>query len=294
MMRPTHPQNILRKGLIFFLGITLIVLIKYAETALILQFFNPVSNYSMIIACLIPIALIAWYVGGTIAVLTALLTGIAWITIDLHVGETSPVPRNFRYIANTVDTVVLVLFAIVINALRRALDLTRELAQRDDLTDALNMRAFVERATTEISRTRRYSRSFTVATIDINQFREFLDRFGSKVGNELVKTMALQIPETIRSVDVLARVGTDTFCVLLPETGYDQAQIVLPRIQQRLQEKVQQCNWPATFSISAISWSKAPESVEDALEQLRKELGNSKSEAANVLKHKEVSKVQAA
>jgi diguanylate cyclase (GGDEF)-like protein len=67
--------------------------------------------------------------------------------------------------------------------------------------------------------------------------------------------------KNLRQAAVVARVGGDEFALVLPETQYDSAQVVLERTRTAVLEAMQQNNWPVTLSIAALTCIHAPLSL---------------------------------
>jgi diguanylate cyclase (GGDEF)-like protein len=110
--------------------------------------------------------------------------------------------------------------------LRSAMEREKEAARTDSLTGAMNSRAFGELATAELHRARRYERPFTIAYVDIDDFKAVNDRFGHSSGDTLLRLVAETMKHNSRAVDVIARVGGDEFVILFPETGPGPAHVV--------------------------------------------------------------------
>jgi len=79
----------------------------------------------------------------------------------------------------------------------------------------VNRRLFLNLAKTEINRFRRYKHPFTIAYIDIDNFKTVNDTFGHSTGDTLL-CLAEVSRNNIRATDVIARLG-DEFALLLPE-----------------------------------------------------------------------------
>lgn len=114
---------------------------------------------------------------------------------------------------------------------------TKRLAITDGLTDLFNHREFQHRLQTEIRRSLRYKRSFSLLMIDIDYFKNFNDTYGHPVGDKVLKGVAHTIRESIRDIDIPARYGGEEFMVILPETSSEHAQIVAERIRGKVFEK---------------------------------------------------------
>jgi diguanylate cyclase (GGDEF)-like protein len=169
--------------------------------------------------------------------------------------------------------------------LRSAMEREKELARTDPLTGAMNSRAFGELATAELHRARRYERPFTLAYVDIDDFKAVNDRFGHSTGDTLLRLVAETMKQNSRAVDVIARVGGDEFVILLPETGPGPAQVVSRKLQERLLGVVQQNEWPVTFSIGAITFISPPATVDEMLRLADRLMYSAKKSGKNQIRH---------
>jgi PleD family two-component response regulator len=86
--------------------------------------------------------------------------------------------------------------------LKRSYDIAVSQAHTDPLTGLFNLRQLWKVLDREIERSRRYSRSCSLAMIDIDFFKQFNDRYGHLQGDEVLKQAAEIFREHIR---VLAR-----------------------------------------------------------------------------------------
>ena len=92
----------------------------------------------------------------------------------------------------------------------------RELARTDPLTGLGNRRFFADLAAIEISRTRRYHRSLTLAYIDVDRFKSVNDKLGHAAGDALLVKVAEVLGKHLRTSDLMARVGGDEFARFCP------------------------------------------------------------------------------
>jgi diguanylate cyclase (GGDEF)-like protein len=104
----------------------------------------------------------------------------------------------------------------------------------DDLTALPNFRYLQERLPEELNRSRRYNHPMSFLMIDIDDFKTYNDRNGHPAGNDAIEMTAHCLKEALRSADVAMRYGGEEFCILLPQTGLEEARTIAERIRQRV------------------------------------------------------------
>lgn len=125
------------------------------------------------------------------------------------------------------------------------------LAMIDSLTNTLSRRAFYVRCKEELSRCKRYNRSFGLLFLDINKFKVVNDTLGHDAGDFLLKELAHRIIQMIREEDVLARLGGDEFALLLPEKNdFASLKIVMGRVKQCIEPPMQFKNHTFSCTVS--------------------------------------------
>jgi diguanylate cyclase (GGDEF)-like protein/putative nucleotidyltransferase with HDIG domain len=112
-------------------------------------------------------------------------------------------------------------------------------ADIDGLTELYNHRAIQERLTQEVSRAQRAlqnnpATTFSIAVMDLTDFKIFNDTYGHATGDEVLRTVGKVLRQTFRSSDIIARYGGDEFVVLLPETGAFGADVICARTIEAL------------------------------------------------------------
>lgn len=110
------------------------------------------------------------------------------------------------------------------------------MARVDELTELTNRRGFLERLNAEVDRFHRYGRTPSLAIADLDHFKRINDTWGHAAGDAALVHVARVWTAGLRASDVLARYGGEEFIFLLPETTLDEAQSLLERLRQNLEE----------------------------------------------------------
>jgi diguanylate cyclase (GGDEF)-like protein len=247
------------------------------------------GDYSLIVFYLIPVSLMAWFVTRTSGVLFCILALVTRFIADMTPGSFSFNNTELHYWNAFIEFLFLLIMSLLFSALRKNLDSEKTRASTDPLTGALNRRSFFELAEYEINWWRRYSQPFTIAYIDLDNFKEINDHRGHHIGDELLIAVVTTISGSIRSTDILARFGGDEFVLLLPETRSDAALSFLAKIHEHLQHTMKSNNWPVTFSIGAVTYLKTPATVDEAICQADMLMYEVKRSGKNRLLHIEAS-----
>jgi diguanylate cyclase (GGDEF)-like protein len=135
-----------------------------------------------------------------------------------------------------------------------------ELAGIDDLTGAANRRRFLAACEAECIRSVRSNRTFSVMVIDVDRFKAINDSHGHAVGDEVLKQFARTTRAHLRAQDLLARIGGDEFCVLMPETDGAQAERIADRLAATVRKDALSRDGVMirfTISVGVSEWSPA-------------------------------------
>jgi diguanylate cyclase len=176
-------------------------------------------------------------------------------------------------------------------SLSEALARIRELAIRDELTGLFNRRHMLELLHTERSRANRSAQPWCLCMIDIDHFKTINDRHGHGVGDEVLRSLSLIIRDGLRDCDHVARWGGEEFLVLLPNTGLEEAVLVVERIRQSLlrtgvSRSVPDLRVTLSAGVSeALSEESLPQAIDRADQALyrAKSAGRNRTEAASTV-----------
>jgi diguanylate cyclase (GGDEF)-like protein len=108
----------------------------------------------------------------------------------------------------------------------------RDQSIRDPLTGLFNRRYLEETLEREISRSARSSKPIGLMMVDIDNFKQFNDRFGHSGGDALIRELGSLLESLTRVEDAACRYGGDEFVVLLPESPPDVTLLRAEEIRQ--------------------------------------------------------------
>ena len=118
-----------------------------------------------------------------------------------------------------------------VDRLRAALQVSLELAVKDQLTGLFNRRYLASHLGAMFQRAQDAGRELALLFIDIDHFKQVNDQFGHEAGDEVVAAFARRITHNVRGVDLACRYGGEEFVVALPNTDRALAMLVADRLR---------------------------------------------------------------
>lgn len=109
-------------------------------------------------------------------------------------------------------------------------------AATDALTGLYNRRYALNQLEKQRKIVKRNKRVFSIALIDVDDFKRINDTYGHQAGDEYLKQVAFLINHTLREQDIAGRVGGEEFLVVLPETDLEGAYQLANRIRERIHD----------------------------------------------------------
>ncbi len=116
-----------------------------------------------------------------------------------------------------------------------------QLANTDPLTGLVNRRKMSELFGQEIKRARRTGKSFTIAMIDIDNFKKVNDTYGHECGDNVLKAVADLFLSECREYDYICRWGGEEFLLLFIDTDLTTAATIAERIRSLFGHKENIC-----------------------------------------------------
>jgi diguanylate cyclase (GGDEF)-like protein len=99
--------------------------------------------------------------------------------------------------------------------LRRARDALETEATRDSLTGLWNRRSILDLLRRDMARAQREERPLAAVMLDIDRFKCINDRIGHPAGDQVLIEVTSRVASTLRSADILGRIGGEEFLLVL-------------------------------------------------------------------------------
>jgi diguanylate cyclase (GGDEF)-like protein len=161
--------------------------------------------------------------------------------IDIPVGVVALAWREQRPLTPDEDRLVAAmadLTAVAIDRARLASMLVERsewferMAHTDPLTGLANQRTFSRILELELARAARQSSEISIAVFDVDGMTAINQMYGHEAGDDVLRTVASVLAESVRLVDTVARYGGDEFVLIAPgSAGATVARRVLDGVQ---------------------------------------------------------------
>ncbi len=119
--------------------------------------------------------------------------------------------------------------------LQALVDALVNLSSRDALTGLANRRAFDVALLREIDRVARSGEPALLLALDIDHFKQVNDRHGHAAGDHVIKAVAGALIDSVRPMDLVARVGGEEFAIILPNCAPGFGLTVAERVRRRVE-----------------------------------------------------------
>jgi diguanylate cyclase (GGDEF)-like protein len=241
-------------------GISSIIMIVFA--GLLDYFTGPEFTFALVY--LIPVMISAWFTKKYFAIFISIISAAAWTTAEITAGRFYS--HLFIHFWNTISMLgFFLIITILMDRLKTNLNYERVLSRTDYLTGVMNPRSFYELVDIEIERSKRYGHPFTIAYIDMDNFKKINDQFGHLEGDNVLRIFADTMKSNLRKTDAVARLGGDEFVALLPETDNKAAKQTIEKIKKSVSQNKNLKDYSTTFSIGVLTYNNDPPNADEVM-----------------------------
>ena len=144
----------------------------------------------------------------------------------------------------------------------------RTAAMVDPLTGIANRRAFLQDAALLAKRHSSHPRPTAVLLIDLDHFKSINDRFGHALGDHVLEIFSEAARKSVRSSDLIGRLGGEEFAAVLYDTSREKAVAVAERMRETFAQMAQDVDGRPVCSTASIGIVHTDEPVLDVPELL--------------------------
>ena len=119
--------------------------------------------------------------------------------------------------------------------LQGLIDSLVDMSSRDALTGLANRRSFELALGREIDRVARIGEPALLLALDIDHFKLVNDTHGHASGDCVLKAVAQALLESVRPMDLVARVGGEEFAIVMPNCPSSFGEAVAERVRRRIE-----------------------------------------------------------
>jgi diguanylate cyclase (GGDEF)-like protein len=198
-------------------------------------------------------------------VLSAFLSTLVFVVIETAFNRVSPFFCEVLLFSAPYLAAYMLLAVLIIN-FRDVHRMEAHAADTDNLTGIHNARSFYAELANELLRSKRYDHVFSLAYIDVDNFKNINDTLGHAAGDRLLKEVAECLVSSLRATDVVARLGGDEYACLLPETDMEEAKSAFSKATAQLNKSMKKNKWDVSFSIGVMTFENLPEDIKEAID----------------------------
>jgi diguanylate cyclase (GGDEF)-like protein len=155
------------------------------------------------------------------------------------------------------------------------------LANTDSLTGLWNRRwarIVIEQA---IAKLQVSYEVFSVALIDVNDFKKINDVRGHIVGDQVLTKIAHSLQEFASDNAIFFRLGGDEFLIVAPKLNSQQMKVMCDNIVSTVNQIMKDSGYPVSLSIGMATYTEAPKSVSEILHEVDLEMYRHKTQNKN-------------
>jgi diguanylate cyclase (GGDEF)-like protein len=160
-------------------------------------------------------------------------------------------------------------------------------AIRDPLTNLYNRRFLLETFEQSMNRAERHNTYLSVLMIDLDHFKQFNDKYGHEVGDQILVNVSKLFTDNVRMEDTICRYGGEEFCIVCPDTNLPDAFSLAEKLREKATNSTITSSVSiierATFSVGIAVFPIHGMSIHSLLEKADKALYKAKQKGRNTV-----------
>lgn len=259
-----------------------ICITAFAGLILILVLFVEVSvtdDCTLLPFYILPVSLVTVYVMETLGYAFAFTSVVASLMIQHHYQGA----LHSHDMSSTISKMIVLLIMVKILTLMNKLYLHENIkASTDGLTGLFNRSYFYSALESEFERSRRYDHTFSMAYIDLDNFKLVNDRYGHLRGDTVLQVVGRILRENVRTSDTVCRLGGDEFVIIMSHTTGEGALTAIKGLNEKLLQQMRVENLPVTFSIGIVSSCEKASQIQTIIDWSDRLMYNAKNEGGAI------------
>ena len=196
------------------------------------------------------------------SLLLTLLIFVAYIVIyTLFFSHEKHVPLSLYFIA-LLSFICILFFGFALSIIYSLVGKLRKEIITDKLTGAKNRNYLNEVAQQMYSLAKRRKEPLSIILCDIDWFKNINDTYGHSAGDKVLISFSNAIESSLRTEDILIRIGGEEFLILLPYNDIEKALFTAERLRAAINEKamdigLETINISASFGVVQVDITKS-------------------------------------
>ena len=110
-------------------------------------------------------------------------------------------------------------------------------SEQDELTKIYNRRGIKRHVGVKFKETQQLQKSFSIAIVDVDYFKEYNDTYGHPAGDNILQTIAQILEESVSKAGIVGRYGGDEFLIAIAQRNSEEVEQTICRIREKLKQK---------------------------------------------------------
>lgn len=233
---------------------------------------------------LLPLFLASFYGGFIGGFLQSILIAAVWMADEILPTNFSEWQLILQPLTLSLSFLFLEFIALGITLGRKFSKKTSQKSHLDLLTGTLNSQGFQLTSKVVLELAHRNKKPISFVMIQIDNIRGLNNDIGFSKTDEVLAQLSGIFMGILRKSDLITRMAGNEFGLLLPETTFDQSELVLNRLNKTVSDHLF-AGKKLTLSMGAVSYISAPSSIDDFLKLSSNLLASAKKSGGDKILH---------